>query len=217
MEGASGVPEPLRVKSARPSTEKRLEWIWRNVGEIEIVSGQVETKGAGRGIVSGAAGDDGIVVEEMDVIECKFAVGEMEAGIELLNGLTVGGGVGEMDLSFAVRIGEAAGGLDGKIGVAGDGIVVSGERLEVSEIGVVEVGVDREGAVAGEMAVFERGGGVEFGGSVVAAQSGVAQSDGLEGKLERGGKRIPMCVERWVLAVAGILMSKSSTCRLPAS
>ena len=47
------------------------------------------------------------------------------------------------------------------------------------------------------MTVFEGGGGVEFGGCVVTAQSGIAQSDGMEGKLERGGKRIPVRLE-WV-------------------
>jgi hypothetical protein len=38
------------------------------------------------GIVGCASGDDGIVVEEMHVIDCDFAVGEVEVGIELLNG-----------------------------------------------------------------------------------------------------------------------------------
>ena len=65
----------------------------------------------------------------MDVVESDFALGDMEGGIELLNGLTVGGSIGEMDLSLAVRIGEGAGGLHEKIGLAGDGIVVSGESL----------------------------------------------------------------------------------------
>ena len=46
-----------------------------------------------------------------------------------------------MDLSFAVRFGESAGGLHEKIGFAGDGIVVSGKGLEVSQVGVVDVGV----------------------------------------------------------------------------
>ena len=64
-----------------------------DAGEIEIVSGQVQTEGAAGGIVSGASSDDGIVVEEMHVIESDFAVVEMEVGIELLDGLTVGGGV----------------------------------------------------------------------------------------------------------------------------
>ena len=82
-----------------------------------------------------------------------------------------------MNLSLAVRIGQSAGGLHEKIGFAGDGIVVSGEGLELGDVGVVEVGAEGEIAVAGEMAVLESGGGVEFGGSVVTAQRGVAQSD----------------------------------------
>ena len=99
------------------------ETIGRNLAdasEIEIISGDVELEGAGGGIVGGASGEDGIVVEEMNVIEGKFAAGEVEVGIELLNGLAVGGGVVEMDLAVAVRIGFGAGGLHDKIGRAGD-------------------------------------------------------------------------------------------------
>src|SRR5580700_5326371 len=131
----------------------------------------------------------------MDVIESIFAPGDMERGVQLSDGVTVGGGIHQVDLSFTVRIGEAAAGLDGKIGVAEDGIVVAGESLEETDIGVVEVGAQAKSAVAGEMAVLERGGGVEFSRSVTPAQRGVVQRDGLEGKLDGGGKRVPLRVE----------------------
>ena len=131
----------------------------------------------------------------MDVIESIFALGDMEPGIQLSNGLTVGGGIEEMDLSFTVRIGEGAGGLDGKIGVAEDGIVIAGQSLEETDIGVVEVGAQAKSVVAGEMAVLEPGGGVEFSRSVTPAQRGVVERDGLEGKLDGGGKRVPLRVE----------------------
>src|ERR1039458_549382 len=120
----------------------------------------------------------------MQVIEGDFAVGDVESGIELLNGLPVSGGVGEMDLSLAVKVGEGAGGLYEKIGFAGDGIVVSGESLDGGEVSIVEVGTEGESAVSGEMAVLEGGGGVEFGGSVLAAQNSVAKSDGTKRKLD---------------------------------
>jgi hypothetical protein len=107
-----------------------------DAGEIEIVSRNIETESAGGGIVGGAAGDDGIVVKEMDVIESEFAMGEMEVGIELLDGLTVGGGVVEMDLTVTVRIGLGTSGLQEKIGGPSDGIVVSGKRLHGGEVGV---------------------------------------------------------------------------------
>ena len=42
-------------------------------------------------------------MREMDVIESDFALSDVKGRIESLNGFTVDGGVGEMDLSFAVR------------------------------------------------------------------------------------------------------------------
>src|ERR1700733_3450324 len=167
-----------------------------DVCKIEVVSCQVQTEAARRGIVGGAAGDDGIVVIEMDIVEGQLTVIEMEVGIELLDGLTVGGGVVELDLTFAVSIRPGTGGFEGQIGCTGDGIVVSGERLPGSEVAVVELGADRELTVGGEMTVFKRGRSIEIGGRVVATQSGIAQSDGLEGNLEGGRERIPMGVER---------------------
>src|ERR1700722_5946516 len=84
-----------------------------DVCKIEVVSCQVQTEAARRGIVGGAAGDDGIVMIEMDIIECQLTVIEMEVGIELLDGLTVRGGVVEPDLTFAVSIRPGAGGFEG--------------------------------------------------------------------------------------------------------
>ena len=104
-----------------------------DASEIEIISGYVEEEGAGSWVVGGAASDDGIVVEEMNVIERKFAVGEVKSGIELLNGLAVSGGIVEMDLSIAVRVGRSTRGLQEKIGRSGDGIVESGERLQARQ------------------------------------------------------------------------------------
>src|SRR6202051_1416253 len=72
-----------------------------DVCKIEVVSCQVQTEAARRGIVGGAAGDDGIVMIEMDIFECALTLIEMELGIELLDGLPVrGGGVGQ-DCTFA--------------------------------------------------------------------------------------------------------------------
>src|ERR1700677_4613510 len=104
---------------------KAIELNARNAGEIEIISGDIEMEGAGVGIVSGAAGDGGIIVDEMSAIERNLAAGELGVGIESLNGFAVGAGVVEMHLSFAVRIGKSAGGFYGKIGVAGDGMVIA--------------------------------------------------------------------------------------------
>ena len=98
----------------------------------------------------------------MHVIESDFTVGKMEGRIELLNGFTVCEGIGEMELPFAVRVGGCSGGLHGKIGLAGDRIVVSRKRLEIGDLGVAHVGAQVEGAVAREMAVVESGGDVEF-------------------------------------------------------
>ncbi len=140
-----------------------------DVGEVEIVPCEVEAKAARGRIIGSASGDDGIVVEEMDVIENQFALGDVEGGIELLNGLTVSGGVGEMDLSLAVRIGESAGGLHEKIRSPGNGIVVSGKSLKGGDIGIVEVGTQSESAVAGDVSVLKSGGSVKFGGSITPA------------------------------------------------
>ena len=101
-------------------------------------------------------------MEEMNVIERKFAVGEVKSGIELLNGLAVSGGIVEMDLSIAVRVGLSTRGLQEKIGRSGDGIVESGERLQRGKVGVVKIGADGKSAVAGDVAVLKRGGGIEL-------------------------------------------------------
>ena len=82
-----------------------------------------------------------------------------------------------------------------KIGVAGDGIVVSGEVQDRCEFGVLEVGAEGERTVAGKVPMLESGGGVEFGGGVVPAQNGIVKSDRLEGHFDRGGKRIPVGLE----------------------
>ena len=108
-----------------------------------------------------------------------------------------------MDLSLAVRIGERACSLHEKISVAGDGIVVSEECLERSDVRVVYVGAQGESAVAGEMAMLERDSGVEFGGSVIPAQGCVVKSYTLKGKLEGSGKRIPLGLERVRLCRSG--------------
>ncbi|MGO9165788.1 MAG: hypothetical protein ACLP56_02840 [Candidatus Sulfotelmatobacter sp.] len=166
-----------------------------NAGEIEIISRYVEAEGAGGGVVGGASGDDGIVMKEMDVIESEFAVGEVEGGVELPNSLTVDGAVVEVDPSVGAGIGLGACGLQEEVGSTGDGIVVSGEGLERGEVGVVKVGAQGESAGAGEVAVLERCGGVELGGSVVAAEGCVTKCDSVEGELQRGGKRIPVSLD----------------------
>src|SRR5271156_3696172 len=116
----------------------------------------------------------------MHVIECNSALGDVEGGIKLLNGLIVGKRVGEVDLPITVRIGEGAGGLHEKDGLAGDGIVGSAQSLQGSQIGVVEVGAQSEGAVAGEVVVQESSRSVELGRHVVPAKSGAAKGDALK-------------------------------------
>src|SRR5271167_1872584 len=105
----------------------------------------------------------------MQVVESDFAVGDVERGIKLLHGLTVGGTIGEMNLSLAVRIGESTACLNEEISLAGDGIVISGEGLEVGQVGVVDVGAEVEKAVSREMALLERSGGVKYHDRVVTA------------------------------------------------
>lgn len=122
--------------------------------EVEIVACQVETEGAAGRIVSGASGDDGIIVEEMDAVKGDFSLSNAEGGIELPDGLTIGGAAGEMDLSFPMRSGEGSATLHEKIGDPRDRIVVSGESLEAREVCLVEVGAEGEYTVAGEVAVL---------------------------------------------------------------
>src|ERR1700678_3916353 len=45
------------------------------------------------------------------------------------------------------------------------------------------------------MSMLKGGRGIEFGGSAVAPQSAIMKSDGLEGKLDGTGKRIPVSHE----------------------
>ena len=128
---------------------------WK-IGEIEVVSRQVEAKRPGGGIVSGAAGGNGIAMEKMKVVENNFALADSERGIELLNGLAEGRGMIDMDLPAAVRIGDGSGSFDEKIGLAGDRIVRSEEGLEFGEVGVTQIGAEVESAVGSEVAVLER-------------------------------------------------------------
>src|ERR1700693_3744824 len=139
----------------------------------------------------------------MDVIESNFSPRDVERGIESLNGFTVGGGIGEMDLSVAMRIGKGAGGLDEEIGLAEDQIVVSRDSPELNDIGIVKVGAQGENAVAREMAVLECGGSIEFRRRVATAQRGVVKGDALEGKLNSRGKRIPLRFEAACVGCGG--------------
>ena len=45
-----------------------------HTGQIEIASGYVKTKSVSQSIVGRAAGNDGVVVEEMHFVECDLAV-----------------------------------------------------------------------------------------------------------------------------------------------
>jgi hypothetical protein len=131
--------------------------------EIEVISVDIETEDAGSGVEGSVSSDDGVVVEQMHVVEGKFAVGEMEYGVESLDGFAVSGDVVEMELSIAVRIGLSASRFEKEISGAGNGIVVASEGLERGERGIVQIGAKREDALAGKVAMFERSGCVEFG------------------------------------------------------
>src|SRR6266852_2343074 len=109
-----------------------------DLSEVEILARKVKMERASGGLVGGASGDDRFVVEEMQVVESDFALGEVEIGIELPNAFTVGEGVGGVDLSVAVWVRNSARSLDRKIGFAGDGIVVSNESLKGLNIRVVK-------------------------------------------------------------------------------
>src|SRR5271155_3097567 len=122
-------------------------------------------------------------------------MGYTEGRIELPNRLTVGGSVAEMNLSLGVRVGDRAGGLDEEIGLAGNRIVVSDKRFQAGKADVVEVGAEIIRGISREMTVLEDGGGIEFSGSVGAAQSGVVKNDGMEGNLDGAGKRVPVRFE----------------------
>ena len=75
-----------------------------------------------------------------------------------------------------------------------------------------------ESTVSGEMAVLESGGGVEFSGSIAMAQSRVMQSNGAEGKLDGGGKRIPVGLEGLRLGSGGHgeieIVDQQTACKL---
>src|SRR5580658_2033583 len=131
----------------------------------------------------------------MQVVESDLTASEVKPGVELLDCLAVGRGVGEVDLTFALRIGEAAGSLHGNIGLAGERIVVSGKSLHDRQVGVLDVGSESECTVAGEMTVQKAGGSVELDRSVVTPKNGTAKGNDLEGKLDRSGKRVPMCLK----------------------
>jgi len=178
------------IRAPFDSDAMRIELV--DVGEIDIISREIQMEGVGGGVVGCASRGDGIVMEEMQVVEGDFAVADVKVGIELLNRFAVKRTAIEVDLAFALGIGKSSRSLDEKIGFAGDGITVPGKRLQRGHFGVVQVGAESEIAVPGEMAMQQGGGGLEFRRSVVAAQGGVAQRDGFEGGLDRGGKRIPM-------------------------
>src|ERR1700693_4194745 len=131
----------------------------------------------------------------MDGSEGKFLAGDAKGGIELLNGLAVCQGIVQMNLPVAMRVSHGTTCLNEKIGPAGDGIVVSGKRLQDAKVDIVNIGAKIEITAAGDVAVVQAGGGIEADGSVVALQSGTAQSNGCEGNLKRGRKRIPMTLQ----------------------
>jgi hypothetical protein len=119
-------------------------------------------------------------MEEMNVIEKDFPLRQTVSGIELPNGLPVSGGIVEMELSFEVWIGKGARSLHEKISITRDGIVVPEQSLNRRDIGVVDVSAQSESAVASEMAMLKRDGGVKLCGCVITAQGRVVKSDALE-------------------------------------
>ena len=80
-----GSARAFENKVGAPFDRETIRMNPRDVGEIEIAANEIEAKSAGGGIVGGASGNDGIVVQEMDVIESELVLDDMEGGIELLN------------------------------------------------------------------------------------------------------------------------------------
>src|SRR6267154_5797160 len=119
----------------------------------------------------------------------------MKSGIELANSLSVGDRITQMNLAVAVRIGDGSRRLHHKIGLAGDGIVVSGERLKIGKLGIAHVGVQVEGAIAEDMTMFQVCRGIEIDGGGGMAQNRVVKSDGIKRNLDGCRKRIPVTLE----------------------
>src|SRR5271165_1298696 len=163
--------------------------------EVKVVTCKVKLEGAGGRIVRSTSDDDRIVVEEVQIVERDFAVGDVESGIELLDGLTVSGSVFEMDLPLAVRFGESARSLEDKIGLAGYGIVEAGEGFELGQVGIVDVRAQVKRSVPRYMTVLERGGGIKFRGGIVSLEGSSLKSDRTERKLDGSGERIPVGFE----------------------
>src|ERR1022692_2060638 len=175
----------LATESEVPDVDVRIDD--RRVGSAGAFKNKIGASRNGE-----TTGINRLDVREVEIIASKANV---EAGIELLNGFTVRGGIGEMDTSLAMRIGDGASSLHEKIGPTCDGIVISGKRLDRREVSVKQVSAESEIAVTGEMALLKSGGGVKFGGGIVTTQNGAAQGDGMEGKLNRSRERIPVRLE----------------------
>ena len=75
-----------------------------NPRQIEILPDQVKSEAACRRRVGSAAGDSGVFVSEVNIAESGFVRTNVKIGIELLDRLSVGRGIGGVNVSLHLRM-----------------------------------------------------------------------------------------------------------------
>src|SRR5205807_3914197 len=133
-----------------------------------------------------------VVVVQMDVVERCLSLVPAQSRIKLMDGLAVGDGVVNVNMTFRVRLRARPGSLDGKVRPPRDGVVVTGERLHFRDVGMLEIEVRSKSIARIKLPIRERSTHVEERGGFAVHGASVTDRDGAGRKLNISSQRVPM-------------------------
>ena len=110
--GTSGVPETGDVKTRAAFHRQTRQLKTLHVGEINVRSGQVETKMVIGKVVGIQSGKLGAIVGQKDVAELKITSGEVNLGLELAERFSPGHQPRNLNIAAAMEIHGRSLGLD---------------------------------------------------------------------------------------------------------
>src|SRR5208282_259197 len=163
-----------------------------DAGEVKIRSRQVNAKAARCRSKTGAAGDGCIVMSESNIVERGLSTGNLHIGLEALDRLLKGGGVGSVDVSLYLRVSPASADLQRDVRRSRHRIIESGQLRGGGHVDLMQIHAGGDGSVVGEVSFLQNSLGIELGAGFAAPQRAAAEHQFVRRKLNAGRQGIPM-------------------------
>ena len=122
-----------------------------NARQVEIFPRQVKPEAARRRRIGRTAGNGGIPVGEMNIVESSLAPGHAKVGVELLDRFPIRRGIRRMNVPLRLGMRPRAGNLQRHVRRPRNRIVEPRERRRRRHVHIVQVHPRRVGAVFGEL------------------------------------------------------------------